>query len=65
MEENIDQKNGKNRCPYPVSKFSQEHVFATLRPILENVSSGKLNRGRHIVKTKLNNVLWTLKRRSN
>ena len=36
-------------------KFSQEHVFPTLWPILENASSGKLNQGRNIVKTKLNN----------
>ena len=32
--------------------FSQEHIFATLGPILKNVSSGKLNRGRNIVKTR-------------
>ena len=32
--------------------FSQEHVFATLGPILKNVSSGKLNWGRNIVKTR-------------
>ena len=37
-------------------KFSQEHVFATLWLILENGSSGKLNGGSNIVKTKLNNV---------
>ena len=37
-------------------KFSQEHVFATLWPILENISSRKLNRGKKIVKTRLNNV---------
>ena len=35
-------------------KFSQEHVSATLWPILENISSGKLNRGGNIVKIKLN-----------
>ena len=32
--------------------FSQEHVFATLGPILKNVTSEKLNRGRNIVKTR-------------
>ena len=76
-QENIDQKSGKNRCPYPAflslslsllstyyvykyykiiswKKFSQEHVSATLWPILENISSGKLNRGGNIVKIKLN-----------
>ena len=37
-------------------KFSQEHVFATLWSILDSVSSRKLNQGRNIVKTKLNNV---------
>ena len=37
-------------------KISQEYVFATLWSILENISSGKLNQGRNIVKTKLNNV---------
>ena len=37
-------------------KFSQEHDFATLEPTFENVPSGKLNRGRNIVKTKLKNV---------
>ena len=37
-------------------KFSQEHAFATLWPILKNVSFGKLNQGRNIVKTKLNNI---------
>ena len=36
--------------------FSQEHVFATLWPILENASSGKFNQGRNITKTKLNNI---------
>ena len=79
-EENIDQKSGKNRCPYPLSfvisyckyckiylwnKFSQEHIFATLWSILENVSSGKLSRGMNIVKTKLNNIEWPLKRQPN
>ena len=39
--------------PYLYLKyFSQEHVFATLGPILKNVSSGKLNRGRNMVKTR-------------
>ena len=37
-------------------KISEEYVFATLWPILENIYSGKLNQGRNIVKTKLNNV---------
>ena len=37
-------------------KFSQGHVFATLRLILENVSSGKLSGDRNIVKTKSNDV---------
>ena len=41
---------------FPWKKFSQEHVFATLWPIFENVSSGKLKRGRNIVKKKLNNI---------
>ena len=36
-------------------KFSREHVFATW-PILENFSSGKLNRRKNIVKIKLSNV---------
>ena len=33
-------------------KFSQEYVFATLWPILKNVSYRKLNRYRKIVKVK-------------
>ena len=37
-------------------KFSQGHVFVTLRLILENVSSGKLSGDRNIVKTKSNDV---------
>ena len=41
---------------FPWKKISQEHVFATLWPILENVTSGKLKRGRNIVKRKLNNI---------
>ena len=31
-------------------KFSLEHNFVTLWPILENVSSGKLNQCRNIAK---------------
>ena len=46
-------------------KFSKEHVFATLWPILKNVSSGKLNRDWNIVKTKLSNVWSNLKRSPN
>ena len=46
-------------------KFLQEHVFAILWPILENVCSGKLNQDSKIVKTKLSNISWVLKRQPN
>ena len=39
-----------------MQKFSQEHAFVTLWPIREMASSGKLNRGRYILKAKLSNA---------
>ena len=48
-QENIDQKSTyyvyyKYYKIISRKKFLQEHVFATLWPILENTSSGKSNR---------------------
>ena len=36
---------------FPRKFFSKEHVYVTLWPLLENFSSGKLNRCRRTVKT--------------